>query len=132
MSPSAEALGRDVALTPTNSCGGKREKGALSLKFTVEVAMPLTAEPDWDLEQSCMWFEIPLKTGSVLCRIDGRCFMNSLGATSTSPMACRVAFVKFKPRIHAVALTQVEAGHLDSLPNMLRRFVWLTEKQFAS
>ena len=94
--------------------------------------MPPMTDPDWDFKESCMWFEVPYNAGRVLCRIDGRCFMNSLGATSTSPMACRVAFVKLKPRIHAVALTQVEAGRLDSLPSLVREFVWLTDNDFAS
>jgi hypothetical protein len=94
--------------------------------------MPLATEPEWDFKESCMWFEVPYGAGRILCRIDGRCFMDSLGPKSTSPMACRQAFQSAKSRIHASALVQVEAGHLDSLPKMVRKFVWLTEKQFLS
>jgi hypothetical protein len=94
--------------------------------------MSLTTEPEWDFKEPCMWFEVPHKAGRILCRIDGRCFMESLGAKSTSPMACRLAFESAKRRIHASALLQVEAGHLDSLPKMIGRFVWLTENHFVS
>jgi hypothetical protein len=93
--------------------------------------MPLLPEPGWDLKESCLWFEIAYKAGFVLCRIDALCFMNSLGAKSSSESACRAAFNRARPRIHALALTQTEAGHLKSLPGMLRRFVWLTDKDFA-
>jgi hypothetical protein len=93
--------------------------------------MTLATEPGWDLKESCLWFEIPCKAGLVLCRIDSLCFMNSLGARSPAEIACRGAFRAAKSRIHALALTQAEAGHLDSLPGMLRKFVWLTDKDFA-
>jgi hypothetical protein len=94
--------------------------------------MPLTTEPNWDSQQSCVWFEIPYKTGSVLCRIDSGCFMKSLGAKSSSETACRMAFGVARSRIYARALAQIEAGHLNELPNMVRKFVWLTDNSFPA
>jgi hypothetical protein len=87
--------------------------------------------PVWDTAESCMWFEVAYKVHTVLCRIDTRCFRNSLGATSISEGACRLALRAQWPRIHAVALRQAEAGHLESKPGLLRRFVWLTDRSFA-
>lgn len=114
-----------------NFCGGNCEKSALSLKFTVEEAMPMAMQPE-NLNDSCLWFETPYKTGHVLCRIDALYFIKSLGAKSASGIACRAAFEAAQLHIHAQALTQVEAGRLNFLPKMPRRFVWLTEKDFAS
>jgi Protein of unknown function (DUF1488) len=94
--------------------------------------MPLATGPLWDIKESCLWFEIAYKSGRVLCRIDALCFMNSLGAKSPSGAACRAAFDEARPRIHALALTQAEAGHLNSRLNVGRKFVWLTEKDFAA
>jgi hypothetical protein len=116
-----------IACDPTNFCGGFSERGALSLQFTVEATVPL-----WDIKESCLWFEIAYKAGRVLCRIDALCFMNSLGVKSPSGTACRAAFEAAKPRIHGLALTQAEAGHLNPHPSKLRRFVWLTDKDFAA
>jgi hypothetical protein len=87
--------------------------------------------PSWDTAESCMWFEVAYKAHTVLCRIDARCFRNSLGATSVSEGACRVALRSQWRRIHVIALRQAEAGHLDSHPKQQRRFVWLTEKDFV-
>ena len=98
----------------------------------MEATVRVPIGPEWDLKDSCLWFEIALKAGPVLCRIDAQCFMNSLGATSPSGAACRTAFVAARPRILALALAQAEAGHLSSRPSMRRPFVWLTEKDFAS
>jgi hypothetical protein len=94
------------------------------------ITRSLTKELGWDAKESCLWFEIPSKSGNVLCRIDAQCFMTSLRAKSLDEMACRLAFEKATPRIYAVAKTRVEAGHLNSLPTMLRKFVWLTDKDF--
>jgi hypothetical protein len=104
----------------------------LSLQFTVEATMPLAMQPEWNFNDSCLWFETPYKTGHVLCRIDALCFIKSLGAKSASGISCRAAFEAAKPHIHAQALTQVEAGRLNFLPKMNRRFVWLTDKDFAA
>ena len=120
-----------MSYDPTNFCGGISERGALSLQFTVEATMPLATGPLWDIKESCLWFEIAYESGLVLCRIDALCFIKSLGAKSASGIACRAAFEAAKPHIHAQALTQVEAGRLNFLPKMNRRFVWLTDKDFA-
>ena len=125
-------LGPRVYSIPQQICGGFSERGALSLKCTVEATMPLATGPLWDTKESCLWFEIAYKSGRVLCRIDALCFMNSLGAKSPSGAACRAAFDEARPRIHALALTQAEAGHLNSRLNVGRKFVWLTEKDFAA
>jgi hypothetical protein len=118
--------------TLTKFSGVNSEKSALSLQFTVEATMPLAMHPEWNVYDSCLWFETPYKAGHVLCRIDAQCFIKSLGAKSASGIACRAAFDAAKPRIHARALTQVESGRLDFLPKMVRRFVWLTDKDFAA
>ncbi len=94
--------------------------------------MPLATVPLRDTKESFLWFEIDHKAGRVLCRIDALCFMNSLGVKSPSGTACRAAFEAAKPRIHALALTQAEAGHLKPHRSKLRRFVWLTDKDFAA
>ena len=53
--------------------------------------MALPNAPAWDTVESCMWFEIAYKAHTILCRIDALCFQISLGATSVSEGACRVA-----------------------------------------
>ena len=93
--------------------------------------MALPNAPAWDTVESCMWFEIAYKAHTILCRIDALCFRTSLGATSVSEGACRGALKAHWSRIKALALSQAEAGHLDSKTGILRRFVWLTNKSFA-
>jgi hypothetical protein len=93
--------------------------------------MPTAMQPEWNLNDGCLWFETPYKAGHVLCRIDASCFIKSLGAKTASGISCRAAFEAAKPHIHAQALTQIEAGRLNFLPKMSRRFVWLTDKDFA-
>jgi hypothetical protein len=42
----------------------------------------------------------------------------------------RVALRAQWRRIHAMALSHAEAGHLESKPSLMRRFVRLTDKSF--
>ena len=42
----------------------------------------------------------------------------------------RVALRAQWRRIHAMALSNAEAGHLESKPSLMRRFVRLTDKSF--
>ena len=93
--------------------------------------MTLPNAPAWDTVESCMWFEIAYKAHTILCRIDALCLQKSLGATSVSEGSCRVALRAQWRRIHAMALSHAEAGHLESKPSLMRRFVWLTDKSFA-
>jgi hypothetical protein len=93
--------------------------------------MALPNAPAWDTDELCIWFEIAYKAHTILCRIDASCFQTSLGAASVTEGACRVALRAQWPRIHAVALSQAEAGNLESKPSLMRRFVWLTDKSFA-
>ena len=93
--------------------------------------MTLPNAPAWDSAEPCMWFEIAYRAHTILCRIDALCFFNSLGATSASEGACRVALRAQWRRIYTVALSQAEAGHLDTQPSLTRRFVWLTDKSVA-
>src|SRR5437762_1237584 len=93
--------------------------------------MALPSAPAWDTAESYIWFEIAYKAHTILCRIDALCFQKSLEATAVSEGACRVALRAQWPRIHAMALSQAEAGNLESHPSQMRRFVWLTDKSFA-
>src|SRR5471032_3296727 len=97
----------------------------------VERTMALPTPPEWDAGERCVWFEIAYKAHTILCRIDALTFVNSLGATSVSEGACRSALKSQWKRIHAAALSQAEASHFESTPNLVRRFVWLTDKSFA-
>jgi hypothetical protein len=94
------------------------------------IARSLTKELGWNAKESCLWFEIPFRTGNILCRIDAQCFVTSLEAKSLAETDCRLAFNSARARIYALATTQAEAGHLNSLPGMLRKFVWLRDKDF--
>ncbi len=93
--------------------------------------MTQPSPPTWDTVESCMWFEIAYKAHTILCRIDALCFQKYLGATSVAEGSCRVALRAQWRRIHAMALSHAEAGHLESKPSLMRRFVWLTDKNFA-
>ena len=93
--------------------------------------MALPSAPAWDTAESYIWFEIAYKAHTILCRIDALCLQKSFGSTAMSEGACRVALREQWPRIHAMALSQAEAGHLESQPSLMRRFVRLTEKSFA-
>ena len=88
--------------------------------------------PEWDANQRCVWFEIAYKAHTVLRRIDALTFVNSLSATPVSESGCRGALKAQWKRVHAAALSQVEAGHFESQPSLIRRFVWLTDKSFAT
>jgi Protein of unknown function (DUF1488) len=87
--------------------------------------------PEWDAGERCVWFEIANKGHTILCRIDALTFFNSLGAATVSEGGCRSALKAQWKRVHAAALSQVEAGHFESKPGLMRRFVWLTDKSFA-
>jgi hypothetical protein len=93
--------------------------------------MALPNAPSWDTDESCMWFEIAFKAHTVLCRIDGSTFRTSLGTASSSEGVCRASLRAQWSRIHAAAFSQAEAGHFESQPSLMRRFVWLTDKSFA-
>jgi hypothetical protein len=93
--------------------------------------MALPNTPTWDTDELCIWFEIPYKAHTILCRIDASCFRTSLGATSVSEGACRAALRAQWPRIHATALAHAEAGNLETRPSLTRRFVWLANKSFT-
>ena len=93
--------------------------------------MTQPSTPTWDTGESCMWFEIAYKAHTILCRIDALRIQKSLEANAVSEGACRVALRAQWPRIHAIALSHAEAGHLESKPSLMRRFVWLTDKSFA-
>jgi hypothetical protein len=92
--------------------------------------MILRTGPDWDFKERCMWFEIQHHVGQVLCRIDSGCFLSSLGADSPSPIACRRAFQSERKRILAIASALAFAGHFDTLPDSVRRFIWLKDDEF--
>jgi hypothetical protein len=92
--------------------------------------MILRTGPDWDFKARCMWFEIQHQVGQVLCRIDGGCFLSSLGADSASPIACRRAFQSERKRILAVASAQAFAGQFATLPDRVCRFIWLRDNEF--
>jgi hypothetical protein len=96
-----------------------------------EIPMALPSAPAWDTAESCMCFEIASKTHTILCRIDALCFQKSLKAAAASEGACRVALRAQWPRIHAIALSQAEAGHFESQPSQMRRFVGLTHRSFS-
>jgi hypothetical protein len=94
--------------------------------------MLLKSGPVWDFKEKCMWFEIQHDLGRVLCRIDGSCFLNSLGAHAALPGAYRLAFQREMQRILATASAQASARHLETAPNNPRRFVWLRDREFDS
>jgi hypothetical protein len=79
--------------------------------------MSLPNAPAWDTTESCMWFEIAYKDYTMLCRIDAPCFQKSLMATAVSEGAWRAALRAQWPRIRAIALSQADAGHLESHPS---------------
>jgi hypothetical protein len=54
----------------------------------------------YGVKESCLWFEIPSKSGNVLCWIDAQRFVTSLGAKSLAEIARRLAFNNAKPRIY--------------------------------
>ena len=93
--------------------------------------MALPTPPEWDAGERCVWFEIAYKAHTVLCRIDALTFVNSLSAASMSEGGCRGALKAQWQRVHAAAFSQVEAGHFESVPSLMRRFVWLTDKSFT-
>ena len=93
--------------------------------------MALPSAPAWDDDETCVWFEIAFKGHTILCRIDASCLVNSLGSSSMSESASRIALKAHWPRVHALALAHAEAGNLESAPNRGRRFVRLTNKNFA-
>ena len=93
--------------------------------------MTLPTQHEWDAGERCVWFEIAYKAHTVLCRIDALTLVNSLGAAAVSEGGCRSALKTQWKRVHAAALSQVEAGHFESQPSLVRRFVWLTDKSFA-
>ena len=94
--------------------------------------MFLKTGPDWDFKEKCVWFEIQLYDGVILCRIDSSCFLNSLGADYASPVACRRTFERDRERILALACAQANAGHLETMAGDIRKFVWLRDEHFAS